>query len=210
MRELVPIRNTPPLFASELRPVELTAANATTAIATTTGAGHHFLISASWGCSCAERRFFEGEVARIRVERIPDTEREGSQVLPVPERELVEHGYAERLEVLFEDVLERAGAGPVRGLPLVAPVAVLHLPHDHAGRLLQLSGVRELGQEAVDVVRGRLHVLEEQDRALDVDLPRSPHRLHQQPEAASDERRGHLAAVERPDVRIVRIARDLA
>ena len=126
------------------------------------------------------------------------------------ERQLVEHGHAERLQVLLEDVLERARAGPVGGLALVTPVAVLHLADEDADRLLQLARGSELRQEPVHVVRRRLDVLEEEERAGEVDLPRSPHRLHEEPQAAADEWRAHLAAPDRPHVRVVGVARDLA
>src|SRR5438270_2998244 len=168
MRELVPMRKTPPLFAAEPCAAEPETATA----ASTSATGHHFLISSS----SAEGGFVERERPRIGIERITDTQREGSHVLPVAERQLVQERDAERLEVLLEDVLERPRAGPVGRLALVAPVAVLHLAEDDADRLLQLARGRELGQEPVHVVRRRLHVLEEEDRAGQADLPRGSHR----------------------------------
>src|SRR5438128_2399297 len=89
-------------------------------------------------CASAERGFVEREAARVGVERIPDTQGDGSHVLSMAERQLVEHGHAERLEVMLEHVFERARAGPVGGLALVAPVTVLHLADDDADRLLEL------------------------------------------------------------------------
>ena len=53
-----------------------------------------------------------------------------------------------------------------------------------------LPACRSWVSDAVDVVRRRLVVLEEEDRAVELDLPRRAHRLHQEPEAAADERRG--------------------
>src|SRR5438128_12442647 len=99
IRELVPMRKTPPLFCSE--PCA-TVANAAT-VATTRATGHHFLISAS----SAKRRFFHGQRLGVRVERIPHPQRDGSEVLPMPERELVEDGHPERLQALLQHVLER-------------------------------------------------------------------------------------------------------
>src|ERR1043166_8382814 len=61
----------------------------------------------------------------------------------------------------------------------------------------------QLGQHPVDVVGRGLVVLEEEDRAVEVRLPRRGHRLHQQPEAAAAERSADGAAADRADVRVV-------
>ena len=68
----------------------------------------------------------------------------------------------------------------------------------------------ELGQLPVDEVRGRVGVLEEEDRALGLELPGRAERLQQEPEAAADERPARLAGCDRADVRVVGVARDLA
>jgi len=50
-----------------------------------------------------------------------------------------------------------------------------------------------------------VHVLEEEDRAVEVDLPRRAHRLHEKPETAADERCGNAPTANRPYPRVVRI-----
>src|SRR6476646_6027261 len=131
-------------------------------------------------------------------------------MFPVPEREFVEDRHAERLQVLLEHVLERSRARPLRRFAHVSVVAVLHLADHNTGRLLELAGVLELIEEAVEEIRRELHVLEEEDRALELDLPGRAHRLNQEPEAASDERSGHLPRADRAYIGIVGIAWDVA
>ena len=70
--------------------------------------------------------------------------------------------------------------------------------------------MRELDELPVQVVRRRVRVLEEEDGAVELDLPRRAHGLHQQPEAASDEGRGHATAVQRSHPRVVGIVRHVA
>ncbi len=70
--------------------------------------------------------------------------------------------------------------------------------------------MRELHEVAVEVVGRRVRVLEEENRAFELDLPRRPHRLHEQPEAPPDERRRDPAAVERAHPRIVGVVWHLA
>src|SRR5215470_1338383 len=62
---------------------------------------------------------------------------------------------------------------------------------------------------AVEVVRRRVRVLEEEDDAVEVDLPRRAHGLHEEPQAAADERRRHPSAVDGPEPWIVGVARHL-
>src|SRR3954466_2790105 len=210
MRELVPILKVPPLFELEPGAPDANSVTAPTARPSTRIANDRFFMSPSLMTSRTERRFVHREGSAIGVERTTNAERKCSEVLPVAERKLVEHGNAQRLEVLLEHVFERARACPVGSFPLVAPVAVLHLSDDHSGDSPEPAGGGELRQEAVDVVRRRLHVLEEQDRVVGLELPRRAHRLHQEPEAPADERRVHAAAAERANVRVVGIARDFA
>ena len=137
-----------------------------------------------------------------------DPERQRGEMLAVAEGELVDDGDAERLEVALEHVLDRLGARPL-GPPLL-PVALVHVADDDADDAVELPGLVQLGQHPVHVPGGRVHVLEEEDAAVERDLPRRPHRLQQQPEAAADDRRGDPAAVDRAHVRVVRVARHLA
>src|SRR6476646_5260994 len=210
MRELVPILKVPPLLELEPGAPDANSITAPTAAPTTRIANDRFFMSPSLMTSRSERRFVHREGSAIGVERTTNAERKCSEVLPVPERKLVEHGKTERLEVLLEHVFERTRARPVGSLALVAPVAVLHLSDDHAGDALELAGGGELRQEAVDVVRRRFHVLEEQDRVVGLELPRRAHGLHEETEAAADERCRHLPAVQRADIGVVGIPRDLA
>src|SRR5678810_802701 len=83
---------------------------------------HVFFISPSF--SRVEEGLFERERSPVGVERIPNAERDRGQMLAVAERQAVEDRDAERLQMLLQDILEGAGARPVRGLALVAPVAV--------------------------------------------------------------------------------------
>ena len=68
----------------------------------------------------------------------------------------------------------------------------------------------ELDESPVDVPGRRVHVLEEEDRAVEVDLPGRSHGLHEEPEAAACKRRRGLAANDGAHVGVVRVARDLA
>ena len=113
--------------------------------------------------------------------------------------------------MLVEDVLDRLGRAPVGDLPRqVAEVAAPHVADDHACDPVELPRVAELGQLAVDEVRRRVGVLEEEDRALGLELPRRPEGLQQEPEAAADERPARLAGCDRADVRVIWVARDIA
>src|SRR5580765_2115465 len=209
MRELVPILKVPPLFELEPGAPDANSVSAPTASPRTRIANDRFFMSPSLMTSRSERRFVHREGSAIGVERTTNAERKCGEVLPVAERKLVEHGNAERLEVLLEHVFERTRARPVGSLALVAPVAVLHLSDDHAGDALKLAGGGELRQKTVDVVRRRFHVLEEQDRVVGLEFPRRAHGLHEEPETAADERRRHLPAVQRADIGVVGIPRHL-
>ena len=66
-----------------------------------------------------------------------------------------------------------------------------------------VQGLRELQEEAVDVPGRTVDVLEEEDSAVQVDLPRRAHRLHQQPQASSGERSGDPPLPDRSGVRVV-------
>ena len=72
---------------------------------------------------------------------------------------------------------------------LVGVVGLMHLADDDAFDPLELPGVSQLREHAVDVPGRRVHVLEEEDRTVEVDLPRRAERLAQQPQTAADERR---------------------
>ena len=50
---------------------------------------------------------------------------------------------------------------------LLAPVAVLHLAHDHTGDAVELARQAQLVQVDLDHVRGFVHLFEEQDRAVE-------------------------------------------
>src|SRR5438094_4421007 len=95
-------------------------------------------LPSSWS-SRSKHRFVDRERTPVCVERTTNAERKCGEMLAVAQRQLVEHRHAERLQMLLEDVLERARAGPVGCLPQVAPVGVLHLAHDHSFDLLQLA-----------------------------------------------------------------------
>src|ERR1700740_3729079 len=107
----VPRRNVPPLFALVPDPVAVVAKISAAATSTSGAASQPFLISPS--LSRFERRFVHRQGALVCVERITDAQRNGSLVLAVPERELVEHGHSERLQVLVEHVLDRLRRAPV-------------------------------------------------------------------------------------------------
>src|SRR5437870_5746840 len=210
MPELLPTLNVPPLFELEPPAADANATTARAAMPRISAESHRFFILPSSWSSRSKHGFVDRERTPVGVERTTNAERKCGQMLAVTERQLVEHGHAERLQVLLQHVLERARARPVGRLPQVAPLAVLHLADDDPGDSLQLFGGCELGQETIQMVRRQLDVLEEEDRALRLELPRRPHRLHQEPQATPHERRGHLAAANRTDVGIVRIPRNLA
>src|SRR5207253_454308 len=87
--------------------------------------------------SRVEESLLERERTPVGVERIPNAERDRGQVLAVPQWKPVEHGHAERLELLLEHVLEGLRAGPIGRGSEVAPVAVLHLADDDSGEALE-------------------------------------------------------------------------
>src|SRR3954452_21852234 len=139
-------------------------------------ASHFVLISPS--LSVRERRFVHRQRACVRVERTTDPQRDGSLVLAVPERQLVEDGHAQRLQVLLQHVLDRLRGPPVRDVARqVAVVALVHVAHHDAGEVVELAGVAKLRQLAVDVVRRGVGVFEEEDRAVRLELPRRAERL---------------------------------
>src|SRR5207253_11245534 len=173
------------------------------AAVSTSGAASQLFLFISPSLSTVERRILHRQRAFVRVERITDTQRNGSQVLAVAERQLVEHGHSERLEALLEDVLERLRGAPVGGRARqVAVVALVHLADDDARDPVELAGVAKLCQLAVDVVRRRVRVLEEEDRAVGLELPRRREGLEQEPETASHERGGDAPRGDRADVRV--------
>src|SRR5919199_3421369 len=112
IRELVPILNVPPAFACDVPPLAEYAAIASATIPSA-GTASHFLIRRPPCSSLLERGLLQRERLPVGVERIPDAERNGSEMLPVSERQLVEDRHAERLELLLEHVLERARARPI-------------------------------------------------------------------------------------------------
>jgi hypothetical protein len=113
MRELVPILKVPPLFELEPGAPDANRVTAPTARPRTRIANDRFFMSPSLMTSRSERRFVHREGSAIGVERTTNAERKCSEVLPVAERKLVQHGNAKRLEVLLEHVFERARARPV-------------------------------------------------------------------------------------------------
>src|SRR3954453_15787292 len=83
-------------------------------------ASHFVLISPS--LSVRERRFVHRQRACVRVELTTAPQRDGSLVLAVPERQLVEDGHAQRLQVLLQHVLDRLRGPPFRDAPRQGPV----------------------------------------------------------------------------------------
>ena len=103
IRELVPILKVPPsLLLLELDPPQPAAR-----IANRNNAAEVFLTSPPSPGSLPERGLVHAQAPHVGVERTTNPQREGSEVLPVAERELVEDGHPERLQVLLEHVLER-------------------------------------------------------------------------------------------------------
>src|SRR5688500_1920572 len=101
------------------------------------------------------------------------------------EREAGEGGAVEGTEAVAEDVLEAEGRA--------GGLAVGAAAEDEAGHLLQLSAERELREHPVDAVGRFLDVLEEENRAVGVDLVRRSHQRRDEGQVAAGEPSGGLA-----------------
>ena len=88
-------------------------------------------------------------------------------------------------------------------LGVVLPVALRHLSNYDSAKTGQFAALGELGQDRIGPVRLQADVLEEEDRALEVELPRRAHGRDEERKAASDERSGRLPAADRADVWVV-------
>src|SRR5579884_4489546 len=129
MPEAVPTRNVAPVFACFVPDPVAVVAKTNAATISGTAANHLLLSSPSLVC-VRERRLVHRQRACVRIERTTDTQRDGSLVLAVPKRELVERRDPERFEVLLEHVLDRLRRAPVGDLARqVAVVALVHVAH---------------------------------------------------------------------------------
>ena len=124
------------------------------------------------------------------------------------ERQLVQHRHAQRLQLPLEDVLERSGAGRLG--PGFPPVAVEHLGDDDADHALELAGGPELGEQVVELVRRQVHVLEEQDAAVQLHLPWRREPVLERVQVAADEGRRDPAGRDGAHVRVVGVTGDRA
>src|SRR5581483_5142889 len=209
MRELVPSRNVPPLFVAEPVAVAAKIETAVAIAAAGIAAAHRLVIVPS--SSGSERGLVHRQRPRIGVERTTDPERNGSEVLAVAERELVEDGHSEVREMLVEDVLDRFPGAPVGDVAReITVVATVHVADDDAEHAVELARMAELRQLAVDVVRRGERVLEEEDRAVRLELPRCAQGLHEQPQAPAHERARRPSGRDRPHVRVVGVWGHLA
>src|ERR1700694_4624252 len=86
------------------------------------------------------------------------------------DRQPIKRGDAQRHDQLVEDVLQAEGAREA-GLVVVG-LAVLALADDDPCRLLQLAGEPEVVEQVVEGVWLSVHVLEHQDLATRIYLPR--------------------------------------
>src|SRR4051812_19704867 len=99
IRELVPSRNVPPLFALEpSAPAARTMIVPTVAAPRIRPANNCFLISPSSSSSRPERRLVHGERPSTGVERTTDAERKCGEVLSMAQGKLVENGDPERFQ----------------------------------------------------------------------------------------------------------------
>src|SRR5436305_12297610 len=144
------MRNVPPPLSAFVPPAAEYAATPSSAMPSVSTTNHFLIVALLF--SPLEGGFLQGECLPVGIERIPDAERNGSQMLAVSKWQLVQDGHAQRVELALEHVLDRARPRPVRGLALVAPVAVLHVADDDSGDVVELPGETELGQESVQVV----------------------------------------------------------
>src|SRR5262249_54223887 len=126
-----------------------------------------------------ERSLVDRQRARIGVDGGSDAERQRAEVLAVPERQIEDDRDPERRELLLEDVLERAAAQP--RILFLRRVGLRELADRDPGDRVELPGVSELRQDPVDVPGRAVDVLEEEDAAVELDLPRRCERLAQEP-----------------------------
>src|SRR5262245_21533280 len=109
----VPRRKVPPLLLFDDPPQPVAAvANSSAPQSGSSARSHVFLMLSS--LSAFERGLVHRQRSCVGVERITDPKRDGSLVLAVSERQVVDHGHAERYQVLLEHVLDRFRGAPVR------------------------------------------------------------------------------------------------
>ena len=110
--------------------------------------------------------------------------------------------------MMLQNVLNGARSWPLG--PSLAPVALFHVPYYDSADSREFARMPQLGQHAVHVPGRRVVILEEEDAAIEVDLPRCPHGLEEEPEAAAGERSGDTPASDGADIGVVRVAGDFA
>ena len=151
MRELVPSRNGP--AALPLRPA---GGCCEPADRKDDPDNRATAVPASSSLLIVERRFVHRQRPFVGVERNPDAQRNGSEVLAVPEGQLVENGTPRPARCLSRtssiDLPRASPRPPAAGRRSRSP----HVADDHARDPVELACVAELGQLAVDEVRRRV------------------------------------------------------
>ena len=116
---------------------------------------------------------------------IGDAERHARQVLAVAQRQPVQAGLAERLQVAAQHLDKRLRTVGARS------GAALVLRDDEASRGAQLARLAQLGEQPVDPVGLLTDLLEQQQATLRVELPRRPQRRAEDRGRAARERGAH-------------------
>jgi hypothetical protein len=133
---------------------------------------------------CQGLRSAGSSTVSVCVDTRFDAERKRRETRSVPQGQPVEHRDAEPAEAVLEHVLQRLRAR--RGGVLV-PVATGKLSDDDAAYAFELADLLEVEQRPVDPDRSAADLLEEEDRAVEVGLPRGTDRVDEVDETAADQ-----------------------
>src|SRR5919201_201271 len=117
----------------------------------------------------AARAIVDSQLPLVRVDCRGRTERDRRQVFAVAERQIEEHRDAQWFEVLLQHVFERLATQP--RVALLRRIRLRELADRDARDTLELPGVAQLREHAVEVPRRAVDVLEEEDGVVEVDLP---------------------------------------
>ena len=94
------------------------------------------------------------------------------------ERERVEYWHAQRAKTLLQRLFQIFCMRPGRA-SAITPFAVSEIAHDDSPHSLQLACLLKLEQRAVNAMRTRAYLFENEDRVIQVQFPGRSHRICQ-------------------------------